>query len=83
MWTPDIAVQLRRRGHNVVAVAERPDLRGQPDALIFAAAQSEERAVVTENVADYRRALRSRPRDHVFLHGREGGLRPSAERVGE
>lgn len=54
MWPPEIAVQLRRRNHDVVGVAERPELRGQPDALIFANAQTEGRAIVTENVIDYR-----------------------------
>jgi hypothetical protein len=54
MWSPAIAIQLRRRGWDVVAVAERDDLRGQPDPVVFAAAQAETRTVVTENVADYR-----------------------------
>ena len=54
MWPPDIAEQLRRRGHDVVAVAERPDLRGQPDGAVFDTAQLEQRTVVTENVPDYR-----------------------------
>lgn len=54
MWPPAIALQLRRRGHDVVAVAERPDLRGQPDAVVFAAAQAEGQVIVTENVPDYR-----------------------------
>ena len=50
MWPHDLADQLRRRGHYVVAVTERPHLRGQSDAFIFAAAQAEERVIVTENV---------------------------------
>jgi predicted nuclease of predicted toxin-antitoxin system len=54
MWSPVIATQRRRRGHDVVAVTERPDLRRQSDAVIFAVAQREDRAVVTENVADFR-----------------------------
>ncbi|TAK33447.1 MAG: hypothetical protein EPO21_12780 [Chloroflexota bacterium] len=54
MWPPEIAVQLRQRGHDVIAVAERPDLRGQPDTVVFAAAQAELRPIVTENVIDYR-----------------------------
>ena len=54
MFDPDIAVELRRRGYDVVAVAERPDLRGQPDPVVFAAAWAEARCVVTENVGDYR-----------------------------
>ncbi len=54
MWPPEIAARLRRRGHDVVGVAERPELRGRPDAIIFAAAQADGRAIVTENVLDYR-----------------------------
>lgn len=70
MWPPEAAAQLRRRGHDVVAVAERPDLRTQEDEVIFAAAQDEDRAVVTENVADYRPIA-----DSLLQHGRShGGL---------
>lgn len=54
MWPPALAEQLRRRGHDVVAVAELPDLRGQPDEAVFAFAGREGRAIVTENVPDYR-----------------------------
>ena len=49
-----IASALRARGHDVVAVKERPDLRGLPDAPIFAAAGAEGRAVVTVDVEDFR-----------------------------
>jgi hypothetical protein len=62
MWSPDLAIQLRRHGHDVVAVAERPDLRGQPDPAVFATAVAEARAVVTENVADYRPLAEERVR---------------------
>jgi hypothetical protein len=54
MWPSEIAEQLRQRGHDVVAVTERPELRGQADSLVFAAAQAESRAVFTENISDYR-----------------------------
>jgi hypothetical protein len=54
MWSAALAEQLRHRGHDVVAVKERPDLRGQPDAAIFSTAQAEQRAIVTENVTDFR-----------------------------
>ncbi len=54
MWPPAVAEQLRLRGHDVVGVAERPDLRGQADAVVFAMAQGEGRVIVTENVGDYR-----------------------------
>ncbi len=48
-----VAGRLRELGHEVVAVAERGDLRGMPDAVIFAIARGEERAIVTENARDY------------------------------
>jgi predicted nuclease of predicted toxin-antitoxin system len=53
MWPARAAVQLRRGGHDVVAIAERSELRGQPDPVVFAMAQGEGRAVVTENASDY------------------------------
>jgi predicted nuclease of predicted toxin-antitoxin system len=55
MWPPSIARALRERGHDVIAVAERDDLRSQADEHIFATAQVEGRVIVTENVADFRR----------------------------
>lgn len=55
MFGATIAERLRdQRGHDVVAIAERDDLSGLPDADIFLAAQEEERAIVTENVRDFR-----------------------------
>ena len=55
MWGARIARQLRDRGHDVVSVVERPDLRTKVDAVILAAALAEDRAVVTEDRGDYRR----------------------------
>jgi hypothetical protein len=54
MWPPELARQLRDRGHDVVAVAEYPDLAGKPDPVIYTAAGREGRALVTENTADFR-----------------------------
>ena len=54
MWSPGIAEALRTRGHTVTAVAEHPDLRTQPDEVIFEWALAEGWAIVTEDVADYR-----------------------------
>lgn len=52
-----IAVQLRSRGHDVVAVKrDRPQLERHIDPLVLAAAAAERRAVVTNNVRDYRLA---------------------------
>lgn len=53
MFPPALAVALRDLGHDVVAVKERADLVGSDDENVFAAAQRDARAVVTENVADY------------------------------
>jgi uncharacterized protein DUF5615 len=52
--SPSIAAVLRSRGHDVVAIAERDDLRGVSDTLVFAAAARERRAVVTVDVGDSR-----------------------------
>jgi Domain of unknown function (DUF5615) len=56
MWSSEIAVQLRLRGHDVIAATE-PDhearYRGIPDDELFARAQEDRRAVVTDNVGDF------------------------------
>lgn len=52
-----VAVLLRADGFDVVAVAESPDLIGAPDEVIFAAAISQGRRVLTENVRDFRPLL--------------------------
>lgn len=52
-----IAAELRDAGHAVVAVKrDRPDLEQNADAALLAAAAVEHRAVVTNNVRDYRAA---------------------------
>ena len=53
MHAPAVAAELRRLGHDVVAVKERSELIGLPDAGLLLAATSDERAVVTENVKDF------------------------------
>lgn len=50
MYPYSIAEQLRGWGHDVVAVAERPGLRGAPDRDVFAVAQEEGRALVTDDI---------------------------------
>lgn len=52
MWPAALAEQLRRRGHDVVAVLERADLVHAADDVVFEVARLEERAVFTENVSD-------------------------------
>lgn len=53
MYPSAIAEQLRGRGHDASAVVERHELRASSDAALFALAQQERRAVVTENVGDF------------------------------
>ena len=52
--SPQIAVLLRRVGLDVEAVADRPDLVGRSDMVIFEVACREDRAVITNNIKDFR-----------------------------
>ena len=65
MFSPAIAADLRQLGHDVIAVADRPDLRSKSDEEIFAWANAEKRWLLTENVKDFRpimlRALSAGP----------------------
>jgi Domain of unknown function (DUF5615) len=56
MYAPTVAAQLRARGHEGVSVHDLgPALAtGAPDAEVLATAEREGRALVTENVRDYR-----------------------------
>ena len=51
--TSRIAIELRRQGHDVVAVLERPDLQRAADEALWAAARAERRGVVTWDVGDF------------------------------
>jgi hypothetical protein len=57
MFAPSIAVELRRLGHDVIAVAAEPELRSMTDIEIYGWASRERRRIVTENVKDFRRLL--------------------------
>ena len=61
IYSPEIAVRLRNRGHDAVSITERPDLQGVSDAELFTVMAAEDRMFVTSNVVDYlplfRRAL--------------------------
>ena len=54
MLTPDIARELRARGHDVEAVAGHPDWEGLSDSQIMVVARTGRRAIVTNNLRDYR-----------------------------
>lgn len=68
--SPQIALLLRRRGHDVVAVAERKDLSGSSDRAILEAASAEGRAVITNNIKDFRPLAAER----LARHQGHGGL---------
>jgi predicted nuclease of predicted toxin-antitoxin system len=52
--SPQITVLLRKADHDVDAVADRDDLVGRSDRFILEVACREERAVVTNNIKDFR-----------------------------
>ncbi len=54
MLSPAIARELRSRGHDVESVAGNPDREARSDPEVLALARSEHRAVVTNNVRDFR-----------------------------
>lgn len=53
MYAAFIAEELRKRGHDVVSVHKAPG-RGTPDEDVFEFARAEGRAIVSENVSDFR-----------------------------
>src|SRR5574342_7367 len=57
MFSPAIADALRRREHDVIAIAERLDLRTMTDDGVFAWATTDNRWILTENVKDFRPIL--------------------------
>jgi predicted nuclease of predicted toxin-antitoxin system len=52
-YSPEVAHQLRHRGHDVIAGRELPELHGLSDGELLAVATRKRRAVVTENVVDF------------------------------
>lgn len=55
--SPEIARQLRARGHDVVAVAEHPELKGRSDRVHFASQAEQRRTIVTRDLGDFRPLL--------------------------
>ncbi len=54
MLSPAIARELRARGHDVQAVAGHSEWAALSDPEVMAPARTERRAVVTNNLCDYR-----------------------------
>jgi hypothetical protein len=70
MWSPAVAIALRRKEHDVVAVLEREDLRGAADEELLELARRERRVIVTRNVGDFSAIalqLAAARRDHFGL----------------
>lgn len=55
MIGPRVAQELRARGLDVSAVAERADLRALPDDAVLDVAREDGRALVTLNIGDFAR----------------------------
>jgi Domain of unknown function (DUF5615) len=61
MWTPTIALELRKRDFDVIAISEPAHAgryAGITDDQVFARAQEDGLTVVTDNIADYEQASR-------------------------
>ena len=54
MLSPAIARELRSRGHDVEPVAGNPDRKARSDPEVLALARAEHRAIVTNNLRDFR-----------------------------
>jgi Domain of unknown function (DUF5615) len=82
MWSAEIARQLRRRGHDVVAATELPArYRGVPDEVVFARAREDGRVVVTDNVADFATLLAEAAGRGETHPGVVFALRPAFDRA--
>lgn len=66
-----VAEQLRKRGHDVVAVQDRGQahLRGADDCVVLSHAHDERRAVVSDNVPDFFRCHQRRIEAGLSHHG--------------
>lgn len=56
-FSPEIARQLRARGHDVIAVKEHPELIGRSDRVHFASMPEQRRAIATQDLGDFRPLL--------------------------
>ena len=69
MFAPELASELRRRGHRMTAVAETPALRAMNDPALFEWAAENSEWLLTENVKDFRPLLvAAQADDHPFVN---------------
>ena len=83
MWSHEIAAQVRRRGHDVIAATEPEHAaryRQVEDDVVFARVQEDERAIVTDNIKDYETARLAYERRGEPHHGVIYALSPPFDR---
>jgi hypothetical protein len=83
MWTPVIAVELRKRDFDVVAInepAQAGRYAGLPDDEVFELAQADGRTIVTDNVPDYEKARLEWEARGLIHHGVVYALNPPFNR---
>ena len=69
MYDPEIAEALRVLGHDVVHASERAELKSAGDETIFSVAQTEERAIFTNNVRDFMPIVNRALQGDAAFHG--------------
>lgn len=68
-FSPEIARQLRAQGHDVIAIKEHPELIGRPDRVHFASMPDQRRAIVTQDLGDFRPLLAEAMRSGTKTYG--------------
>lgn len=68
-FSPEIARQLRTRGHDVIAVKEHPEPIGRADRVHFASMPEQRRAIVTQDLGDFRPLLSEAMRAGAKTYG--------------
>jgi predicted nuclease of predicted toxin-antitoxin system len=67
--SPEIARQLRSRGHDALAVKARPELIGRSDRVHLASMPAQRRAIVTQDLGDFRPLLAEAMRAGTKTYG--------------
>jgi Domain of unknown function (DUF5615) len=83
MWTPRIALELRKRGFDVIAISEPAHAgryAGISDDEVFARARDDGRTIVTDNIADYEQTRRDQENRGQAHHGLIYALNPPFNR---
>lgn len=86
MFSPRVAAALRERGHKVIALVERPEMRTMSDEEVFAWAAARRCWLLTENVKDFQpikmRALQANAATASLLYTSSRTFPRSRQHVG-